>query len=337
VASILIIAFALALETQPVAVDSPQVTSLGQVPARAAQVDSPAAPPLSTVPSAVDLPLSREEQYQLLRLQIMSEMQDDVSRWAQSRFWLIALITVVVGFFGVRALVREMISTELRDATKAAATAQAAAEQARDVTKEVRAEAIDYRKTVDELKELATSVRSGLDELQTRIEAESSHAIASADLKISALSERFDELSATVQRLASDSKTATSALSDFKRRVVALGERTAEQQTDFEGNSHFRVTVVHHRETNRPSEGLGQAVIARLSAAGFRAGSGWWAKDVGPREQIEIEFAPAAQEGAERVSAIVSRAARDLGDHRTVTTSPRSSQIRDTSAIRVFL
>ena len=48
------------------------------------------------------LGLSPEEQYLLMKLQIERELQDEILKWAQTRFWILAGVSVVVGFFGVQ-------------------------------------------------------------------------------------------------------------------------------------------------------------------------------------------------------------------------------------------
>ena len=60
--------------------------------------------------------ISPEEAYALQRLRIQIELQDELYAWAQSRFWIIAIITLLIGFIGVRALVREMMASELKEA-----------------------------------------------------------------------------------------------------------------------------------------------------------------------------------------------------------------------------
>src|ERR1039458_2506189 len=82
--------------------------------------------------AAPSLAPSPEEQYLLMKPQIERELQDDILTWAQTRFWIIAVLSVVVGFVGVRSLVREMLSAELKDAMRASAEASAAAGQGKE-------------------------------------------------------------------------------------------------------------------------------------------------------------------------------------------------------------
>src|SRR5690349_1340596 len=99
--------------------------------------------------------LSAEEQYQLLKLRALRDIEDEIIKWAQTRFWVIAVLSILVGFVGVRALVREMLSAELKDAMRASADAQAAAGQGREAIRDVRAEAAKYKDLVEQLQTTA--------------------------------------------------------------------------------------------------------------------------------------------------------------------------------------
>src|SRR5262245_56044815 len=63
--------------------------------------------PTSEAPSKpVDsLQLPADELYSLQKLKIQQELQGEITQWAQSRFWVIAIIAIAVGVFGVRAIV----------------------------------------------------------------------------------------------------------------------------------------------------------------------------------------------------------------------------------------
>jgi len=155
---------------------------------------SAAEPALTKDPAARRLSLSPEEQYLLLKLQIERDLQDNILKWAQTRFWSLAVVSVVVGFFGVRSLVRELISTELKDAMRASADASAAAAQGKDVVKEVRAEAAKYSAIVEELTTAARGVDKKFGELSSRIDAEGTRSVAAADLKVAAIDQQLGEL-----------------------------------------------------------------------------------------------------------------------------------------------
>jgi len=112
--------------------------------------------------SPTSLQVSSDELYALQKLRIQKELQDEILKWAQTRFWLLAIASLLIGFFGVRALVREFVSGELKDAMRASVEAQAAAESARESIREVRAEAGKYKDLVDSASTAAADVNEKL-------------------------------------------------------------------------------------------------------------------------------------------------------------------------------
>lgn len=235
------------------------------------------------------LTISPDEEYLLQKLRIQQELQDDLLKWAQTRFWIVAIISVLIGFFGVRALVREMLTSELKDAMRASADAQAAAAQGRDVIKDVRDEAGKYRGLVDELKTEAKSIGDKLQGLSSRIDAEGTRAVAAADLKIAALDQQVTELRHMFAELAEDSHKSRAALQEYERRRAEVGATTASTQAEFDLNSRYRVMVASRYDEPKEEE-FASTLITALSQKGFKASEGHWAKGTSKQEWISLHL-----------------------------------------------
>jgi len=263
------------------------------------------ASPAKDPATAGSLSLSPDQQYLLMKLQIERELQDEILKWAQTRFWILAVVSVVIGFFGVRSLVREMLSSELKDAMRASAEANAAAAQGKDAVKEVRAEAARYSATVEELSTAARTVNEKFGELSSRIDAEGTRSVAAADLKISAIDLRLSELRGMVELLAKDSEGTRKALAEFEARRRQAEQSVATTQAEFDENSTFKVEVVGHGPGSQTEESALRIVDA-LSKVGFKASSGRWAQGTAVAENIRVAYRDRAAKQAEVVRTLVT-------------------------------
>ncbi|MBC8030410.1 MAG: hypothetical protein H7Z16_09885 [Pyrinomonadaceae bacterium] len=246
-----------------------------------------ASPPAMSSPSPIGLNSVERFEYDKLRLQ--RDLQKELLEWAQTRFWIFAILTFLIGFFGVRALVREMISSELKEATRAAAQAEAAADHTREVTKDVRADADKYRETVAQLSETATRVDDRFKELDGRIAAEGAHAVASSELQLSQLAKRLDELSEVVKTAASESRESKEALRLYDARIAALKSESSDQRANFLENSQYSVMVIRHPAAVGESLHLGAELLSALTKQGYRVSTGMWEK-TRPAELTKISI-----------------------------------------------
>lgn len=265
------------------------------------QQTSPAKGPNTPAP----LSLSPEQQYLLMKLQIERELQDEILKWAQTRFWILAGVSALVGFFGIRAFMRELVASELKDAMRASAEANAAAAQGKDVVKEVRAEAAKYSTTVEELTTAATTVNQKFNELSSRIDAEGTRTVAAADLKISAIDLRLSELRGMVEVLAKDSEGTRKALAEFEARRKQAEQSVAFTQVEFDENSTFSVLI--GSRTGKPSteEPVARTVDA-LSKLGFKVSSVM--QEHADNPDIRVVYVERATKKVESVRSVVATA-----------------------------
>lgn len=188
--------------------------------------------------------LTAEHAYYLQRTQVISELHEELEAWAKKRLWMVAIIVLVLGFFGTRALVRDMVSSELREAMKATAIAETAAEQAKKVSKEVRSEADNHKTLLEEMSARAGKVSTEIDVLRSKIKAEGLHAIAKAQLEVESMASRLEELESLVRDVASTSQSNTGKIRSYQKRLSLLDRSTTKTKAQFERNSDFVVMVV---------------------------------------------------------------------------------------------
>jgi hypothetical protein len=257
---------------------------------------------------------SAEELYALQKLRIQRELEDDIIKWVQTRFWIIAIITVVIGFFGVRALVREFIAAELKEAMRASAEAQAAAQSARESIKEVRTEAGKYKDLVESASSTATVVNERLEELRSRIDAEGARSVAAADLKVSALDKQVEELRKTVTSLAGDSERTREILKHAESRIARAREAAQTSEAEFSSNANIKINVVRH-DKDELSVKLAKEITASLTQKGFKTSESTWASSVPIGRNIRIAYQPIAKNKINVIEDAVGAVFRDKNLH----------------------
>lgn len=259
--------------------------------------------PLQKARRSIDPHPSPEEYYALQKLRIQIDLEEEIMKWAQTRFWFIAIISLLIGFFGVRALVRDFVSAELKDAMRASAEAQAAAQSARESIKEVRLEATKYKDLVDTASSTAAAVNDKLQELKSRIDSEGARSVAASDLKVSAISEQIEGLRQTVRSLASDSERARDILKQADSRIAQVREAAKTSEAEFTSNANINVILVPH--TDQLSKSLAAKISSSLTQRGFKVSQAPWGGPVKIGRDISIEYQPVAKEKAKLVYDVV--------------------------------
>jgi hypothetical protein len=257
--------------------------------------------------------LSTDEIYALHRLKLQQELQSELLNWAQNRFWLVALLTLLIGFFGVRALVREMLATELKDATRASADAQAAAGQGRDAVREMKAEARKHTDEVSEVSKAAGDLRKQLSEVKSRLDAESVRLDAGLTLKVSALEQQIAELTSSLTNIAALSPGSAPAANSAVDRIAEIRARAATQDESFSENSKYRIVVVHHVGSKSRTEPIAKQLVDRLSKRGFKASIATWSsgqKD--GKEPVSLQYRTHASEVAGVVEGVIEQILSDF-------------------------
>jgi len=281
------------------------------------------APTTSTAPASTSS-MSQEEVAALRQLKLERDVENAVLQWAKSRFWWGAFALILIGFFGLKGFIRELVSNELTKATAATAKADIAADQTLALTKELRGEAAQYRTLVGDLSLSAETVdgtlkqlQKRIDELGSRIEAEGSHAVVAADQKIAAVTQQVNELSELVKTLATESHESREALRAYDARIASLDRSTEQSREDFAANSKYTIWVTP-TEDPRLKE-IADYLIQELGQLGFKTTRWTWAGTSDPEMiTVRIGYAPGDDALAQRISVSVSNLLRLKNiDHRT--------------------
>lgn len=252
------------------------------------------------------LQLSNDELYALQKLRIQKELEDEILKWFQTRFWIIAVVSLLLGIFGVRALVREFVAAELKDAMRASAEAQAAAASARESIKEVRVEAGKYKDLVDVASATAANVSEKLQELRTRIDSEGARSVAAADLKIAAVNEQLDELRKTVSALATDSARNREIVKAADLRIERTRETAQASEAEFSANADINVLLVPF--TDQFSQKLASDISTALTIRGFKVSrSPWDKKHKRVSGNVRLAYQPMFKAKVGNVSSVVEK------------------------------
>lgn len=289
----------------------------------------------SQIPSTLQLP--GDEIYSLLKLRIQKELENEIVSWVKTKFWFAAIISLLFGFFGVRALVRELVSTEIKDAMRASAEALAAAASARESIKEVRAEASKYKEIVDTASITASSVNEKLLELSSRIDTEGERSVAAAEIKITALSEQLDALRDTVTALASSTEQNKQILKQSEASIVQSRKTAEASEAEFHSNSYIKVGLVPFSEGI--SFNLADIISKELTNVGFKIyKSPWGKKEDIFKGTINITHQPFVKDKAEFIAKIVENeiSVRCISCNVKLTSTDRPVSNNDTNIVLLF-
>ncbi len=268
-----------------------------------------AAQPRKTVPS-FQPSLSADQIYELQRTKAINDIEKEILDWAKARFWLIAVVTLIVGFFGVRALVKDLIFSQLQDAAKASARAEAAAEIARDsavdTTKHLRAFGDTLIALEDQTKEIERSVvetKENFEEERKALQANASHAVASAELEVAELKEQLSQLTTLVEKLAKTSEQHHDLLSVFEQSRQETTRKQQSQREHFEQNSKYRVMIAYYRGRPLPTA---TQIFDMLKEIGFKVSEGKWAEESKEAKEVKIRHKKRAEAKAEEIRAMLT-------------------------------
>jgi len=263
--------------------------------------------------------LTKDEIYQLQKVKLLRDTQKDILEWAQTRFWIFAALFVFIGFFGVRAIVRELLSSQIGEALRSSAKAEAAAENARDTAKVATKQVGDYSEKVQELEQRATQLndaligaKKNLDEERKKVEANATNEIARFRLDLKALTERVSTLSSTVEQIARSSHESKTIIEKFERQLVLTKEKVSQATVRFEANSQFTVDVVTHRNEKIP---LLNELYETLRKQGFKTSTSSWGEGSPPSDDIRIYHGVQAKAQAEEVKKYVEDIFAPLEHH----------------------
>jgi hypothetical protein len=251
--------------------------------------------PLATAQPAIQVPAA--DYYTLQKVAVLKESQSEIIEGLQTKFSVFIVLAAIVGFFGIRSLIREFISSELKDAMRAAADAQAATTLAKDSVKELRSEAAKYRESVEEATLTATSLNSRLDELRSRIEAEGDRSVAASEIKIEGLQTQVDTLKAMIDNIAVRQIPGTELPKEAAATLERAKLKASIDEQEFLQRSGTRIVVAAASDASA----LGAELAHRFSKLGYRARLLTWSGDRKEPGTVAIKYMPHAAQEAEAI------------------------------------
>jgi hypothetical protein len=217
--------------------------------------------------------MSAEKAYYLQRTQVLGELQQELLKWAKTRFWVVTAVVVLVGFLGSGLLIRETVRTlvekQIADANTAAIIAKEAATRAALATEEITKQAQTYVKTVTELQEKASQVDAQFVSVRQRLEAESANVKAGAAREAKDITTRLGRLESLVAGLAKQPQVDRQAVAAYQSDIVKLRESAFAEGKRFAENSTYFVSIYYNEKT----AAIAPKVVEILTQAGFKASS----------------------------------------------------------------
>lgn len=232
-------------------------------------------------------------------LEFKSELRDEFLSWAQTRFWFASIALLIIGFFGIRGIIRELVSSELKDATKAGAAAEVAAVSAREATKKAHEKIEGLQETLTDLDSRAIEVDSRFREVLARLDAESKHVRQQSQDEIKLLTNRLDKLDELVTKTAA-TPSASDLVTKYQERKNELLAADRLHRSDFIKNSVYLMHVL----VSNVKDDLATKIVDVLTSEGFKA-SVLEVPDLSSRGRV-IQYASKAKEGALRARDLVS-------------------------------
>jgi hypothetical protein len=215
------------------------------------------------------------------------EVKDELLKWARSRFWIITVIVLVVGFFGIRFLIKESVrdqvdaeiqelqseivdrfQSQVLEAWKKTVLAEEAALKAKAAYETTAKEAGKYAKTVSTLQEAADRLDAQFVSMRQRIEAESGIVKASTEKEIENIRLQLARLRELVEQVARGSTENLEAVVETYQETQSRIEKTAKAEKErFTENSMYLVTLFYSDKTTFM---LSRGAYQGLVEAGFK-------------------------------------------------------------------
>jgi hypothetical protein len=252
--------------------------------------------------------LTTEELYDLQRLKLRSEIQAELVEWAQVRFWFIAIAALLIGFFGVRSFVRELISSELRSATEASVEAQIVTEQGRKAISDLKSQTDQYELGVSELRRVADSTVFEFEAFQNTISAESIRSRQTSELQLDALKEQVTELGTIVETLSDDADKTKKEYTVSIEKFRALKIEADTAMAHFRANTNLKIGICFRsgdKEGAQESRVIMSALTKLLAKEGYEIVHSVWSEETPSRDFINIDWASGNENLARRIKEVV--------------------------------
>lgn len=273
-------------------------------PAKATQVGGqnlPIVVPATSFTAQPTVPVPAAEFYALQKVAVLKESQSEIIEALQTKFWVGLLVAALVGFFGIRSFIREFVATELKDAIRAAADAQAATALAKESVKELRSEGAKYRESVEAAQQTAANLNTKLDELRSRIEAEGDRSVAAASIKIDGVQTQIDALKSLIDNIVNRQNPGSELPRLAEEALNRAKKKTSDKEQEFSSRAGTQIAVA---AVSRASD-LGADLAARLSKLGYRVRQSRWESESARPGVVAINHKPRVTEQAEAIDELL--------------------------------
>lgn len=250
--------------------------------------------------------------YELEKIRAARDIEKELMNSLQTRFWMLTGLTLILGFFGVRSLVRELVASEIKDAMKATAEAQAAASLAKDSIKEVRAETSNYKDVVVDASLRAEQVAKQLDELKSRIVSEGDRTVALAESRFELIDRQVKELQDALASISDDSDRHRRVLAEAESKIEQLRAEAKANDAEFAENAGIEVKLASYN--SGISNSIANELRGALAGRGFRVTTSNWVRAKGSEKlSARISHTPDASEAAQLVRRVAEQILQQHG------------------------
>lgn len=243
----------------------------------------------------------QEDLIRRLETEVMSRL-----KW---RFWIGALVVALLGFFGVREMLRGFVDTEVKAAQRAAILAEESAKKATTATDEASKQTQSYIKTVETLQGEAQKVDAQFVAVRQRITADAKNAALRSEKDFSAAQQRLAALEALVKQIGEENEVTRRATADYAKKVATLENRIEREQKRFAENSAYTVWISFIPD----KKSLALDIQSRLASAGFKAPlTEITSKILEASKGTTLTYLAAGESKAQEVLAVVKSILKDV-------------------------
>ena len=203
-----------------------------------------------------DSELSPAERYELTKLRILVEVQNDLSVWAKQRVWLLVAAIGLISFFGVGAFISasvgqviekrmEAVNSQIIAAIKSSIEAETSARQATKAAetegRKINEAAVSLAANLEKISNGAAKTEEQLTRLSKTLDSRSENVRGESRLLSDALEKRIENLERALSK--STQANGSTFKADLDSSVAGLEAKAKRNQELFVQNSKYEIQV----------------------------------------------------------------------------------------------
>jgi hypothetical protein len=185
---------------------------------------------------------------------LIRKIEDEVIRRIRRKWWIVGALAVLVGFFGIKEIIRAGTESDIRAAQRAAILAEEKANRAATVTQEAATQTSNYSKTVGALQDDATKVQGQFIALRERLETESRSLQVRGERAQQDVAARLAKLEELVAKVAQDAQVSRQAVEAYRKDADKAKAAAEAESGRFAENARYDVTLFFTPETKDSAE-----------------------------------------------------------------------------------